>query len=380
MKKLWTLALALCLTALLCAGALAPHAEETDTEIWNIYSLKEDENDIPHFSLPPSYAYTDEGLRVTPYESMTSYTVQTDHAFYMEDGMYLEIKLDAPEDIGVMVFHMWDQSGIMLSNYHCGSGWQGILQLTPDETQFLMSTYIEEAPSTKENGTICILGTMKVKALVAEDGSVTYSMSLKDGVLRVNDTVVVGMDEALAYMKTLRPDGSVYFGVTVNMTGQDEGIPLTVTRFGTSKETASIPGTAGTLPETGEDATETIATAPAETDPPREPETTVPTPSTQPDRETETLPPEPVDTPAPDTTPEEETTFYDPYGDPPDMTTEEYDRPFAEKETETRREINDEAVNDFMGKMEGCASALGAGTLGLLSAVGASYVLARKKD
>ena len=382
MKKLWILTLAMCVTALFCVGALAPQAEETNTEIWNVYSLKEDENYVPIFSFPPSYAYTEAGLRVTPYEKMESYTVQTDHPLRMDEGVYMEIKLDSPVDIGVLVFHLWDQSGMMMSNYHCGSGWQGILQLNVNESQFLMSTFIKEAPSAQANGSVSILGTMKVKAPVAKDGTVTYSLSLEDGVLKINGMVVEGMDKALASMRELRPDGSVYFGVTVNMTGRDAGIPITVTGFGTSRETATVPGSSGAaLPETGEASTETVATAPAETDPPREPNTEAPAPSaTTPDRETETLPPEPVDTSAPNTAPEEETTFYDPYGDPPDMTTEEYDRPFAEKETETRREINDEAVNDFMGKMEGCTSALSAGAMGLLSVLGAAFVVARKKD
>ena len=381
MKKLWILTLAMCVTALFCVGSLAPQAEESNTEIWNIYSLKEDANGMPQFSTPPGYAYTDEGLRVTPGEKMEAYTVQTEHPFYMDDGMYMEVKLDAAVDIGVLVFHLWDQSGMMMSNYHCGSGWEGVIQLTRDETQFMMSVFITDETSADENGSVNVLGTMKVKAPVAEDGTVTYCLSLEDGVLKINGTVVEGMDKALANMKELRPDGSVYLGVTVNISGLDAAFPLTVTKFGTSRETATVPGSSGTLPETGEGSTETIATAPAETDPPREPNTEAPAPSvTTPDRETDTLPPEPVDTTAPNTAPEEETTFYDPYGDPPDMTTEEYDRPFAEKETETRREIHDEAVDNFMGKMEGCASVLGAGAIGLVSALGAAFVAARKKD
>ena len=74
MKRLWILALALCMTALFCVGTLGLGAEDTNTDIWFVYSMKENDKGSPLFSLPPAYEYTSEGLRVTPHEKMESYT------------------------------------------------------------------------------------------------------------------------------------------------------------------------------------------------------------------------------------------------------------------------------------------------------------------
>ena len=39
MKRLWILALALCMTALFCVGTLGLRAEQTITDIWFVYSM-----------------------------------------------------------------------------------------------------------------------------------------------------------------------------------------------------------------------------------------------------------------------------------------------------------------------------------------------------
>lgn len=354
--------------------------------------MKENDKGRPIFSFPPTYEYTSEGLRITPLEQMESYTVQTDQAFRMDDGLYMEIKLDKPLEVGVLIFHLWDQSGIMMSNSHCGSGWEGILMRTQNSTQSVMSAFIWEVDTADDGGKAQIFGATKFNVPTNEDGSVIYVLEVKDGVLMINGTPMIGSQETMAYLREVRPDGCAHIGVTMSMTGRDEGIPLTVTRFGTSKDTATVPGTPGSLPETGgstetaapdsdetdSPSTETAAPGPVETDPPTEnPTDTLPS-ETRPNEEN-TLPPEPGSDTDP-SEPAETETEYDPYGDPPDMTTEEYDPPFGEKETETRREINDEAVNNFMGKMEGCTSAMGMDFAGLVSVLAATYACTHKKN
>ena len=393
MKRLWILMLTLCVTALFCVSALGLGAEESNTDVWFVYSMKENEKGRPVFSFPPTYEYTSEGLLITPREQMESYTVQTDRAFSMDDGLYMEIKLKAASEVGMLIFHLWDQSGIMLGNYHCGSGWQGMLMPKDDSSQTAMSAFTWEVSSTADEGKAKIFGTVKFNALVNDDGTMTYCLEIKNGVLMINGTPMIGSQEILGYLREVRPDGCVHLGVTMSMTGRDDGTPITVTRFGTSKETATVPGALGDLPETGdgsvdtsapdstpteEPSDETTAPAPSETDPPTEHPTDTLPPETPP-RDEDTLPPEP-DSDTDPSAPTETETEYDPYGDPPDMTTEEYDPPFGEKETETRREINDQAVNDFMGKMEGCTSAMGLGITSLASVLAAAYVCIRKKD
>ena len=388
MKRLWILLLTLCVSALFCVSTLGLGAEEAKTDIWNVYSLKEDMNGLPHFDIPPNYEYTSEGLRVSPREGMESYTVQSDMAFSLEDGLYMEVKLDSSPKLGVMVFHLWDQSGMMLSNFHCGSGWEGLLQLDPNTSQLVLSAFVRDAKVAQDGGTLSILGTMKVNSPIAEDGSVTYSLTVKDNALYINGTPVVGTEEAIRNLKEIRPDGTFYVGVTVNMTGQDDGIPLTVTRFGLSSDSATVPGMSGELPETGPAVVETTAPPSNESEAPTgtKEDTKTPTGDETKPTEPETGPSGSQDTTAagsgqatePTT---EEGTTYDPYGDPPDMTTESYNSPFRETEPTTRREIKDDAVDNFMAKIEAnCASSLGVGSLGIVSVMAAAYVCIRRKE
>ena len=374
MKRLWVLFLVLCMATLSCLSVLVPGAEEVNTEIWSIYSLKEDAEGNPYFDVSPSYEYNEGGLTVTPREGMDSYTVQTDHAYYMENGIYMEIKLDKPAEAGVLVFHLWDQNGILLSNFRCGSGWQGMIQLDTSDSQYMMSAYIQENMSD-EKGYANILGSMKLRTPASDDGSVTYCIYLKDDILRVNGSIVVGADEALGLLRQARPDGSVYMGVSLVMGSKGGSIPITVARFGTSPENSVIPGTEGIFPETGEASTETIPPAPTETDPPADKETDTPSADTASDGD--------VTNPA-DGEPATKPSVGQDTDEPEEETTDNFNSPYEETESETRKDIQNDAVDSFMSKLEnlhlpGCGSAVSAGCLGVMTLLAAAYIGLRKR-
>ena len=369
MKRIWVLFLAFCTVTLSCVCMLAPGATGTDTDIWGVYSMMGDENGNIFFGTAPSFAYTDEGLRVVPFEGIGSYTVQTDHAYSMDDGLYMEIKLDRPAEAGMLVFHLWDQSGFLLSGLNCGSGWQGMLQLNPSESQYMVSTFVHGATASEE-GQAIVLGSVKLSTPVAEDGSVSYSICLKDGVFQINGRAVTGAEKALAMLREKRDDGSVYLGVSIAMSEMGGQIPITVTRFGTSPEDAAVPGTGGQLPETGASDPETIPFAPSETNDPVDRETDPTDPGSkpdggEPDAPVETAPNGETGRPGSVDTADGET--YDPYGDP-------------ETESETRKEIHNEKVDDFMGKLEGCTSAIGIGAVGFTIVLAAAFLGLHKKD
>ena len=366
MKRLMILVLLLCVSVLFFVSVLSLGAQEANTEIWDVYSLLEDANEIPYYSTPPSYSYTSKGLRVTPSADMGSYTVQTEHAFTMENGIFMEIKLDPNTKPCIIIFHIWDQNGMMLSNHHCGSGWQGVLQFDQNSFQFVMSAFIWDTQVKNDGENIEIVGAIEMSRPVDADGGATYTLEIRNGTIFVNGNAMEGSDEALANMKQLRPDGSAYVGVTVNMTEKNRGIPLTVTRFGKSAETATVPGAGGTLPDTGESSPVTIAPTPSVTEPSKETEkvTNEQKPETGSDVNTGTLPVEPDQT-----------------KDPADMTTEPSKGPYGETEPSTKKDIEDENVDRFMEKLEkGCGSVLGSGIMSLLSIVAAAYVCSRKKN
>lgn len=381
MKRIWVLFLAFCTVTLSCVCMLTPGATGANTDIWSVYSMMGDEDGNIFFGTAPSFAYTDEGLRVVPFEEIESYTVQTDHAYSVDDGLYMEIKLDQPAEAGMLVFHLWDQSGFLLSGLNCGSGWQGMLQLNPSETQYMVSTFVHGATASEE-GQAIVLGSVKLSVPVAEDGSVSYSIRLKDGALQINGRAVTGAEKALAMLREKRDDGSVYLGVSIAMSEAGGLIPLTVARFGTSPENASVPGADGQLPETGEEAPETVPPTPPETTHPAPPETTPPAEQETEDDGPQTTPDDGQGTTPAETVPGESMSDTEPAG----TVNPEPDAPYGDPETEheTRKEIHNEQVDNFMEKLEnmnqGCTSAIGAGGLGCLSLLAAAYLGLRKRS
>jgi hypothetical protein len=378
MKRLWITLFALYTAVFFCVCVPAAGAEEANTEVWSIYALEEDANGVPYFGAPPTYAYTERGLQVTPATAKGSYTIQTDHAYYMDKGIYLEITVDNPDTIGVLFFHIWDQNGVLVNNYNCGSGWECLIQLDKPETKFMISALVQGSDGD-DLGDASILGSMKTEVPVNADGTATYSLELKNDILRINGSVVAGMDEVLAYLRQIRPDGSVYFGVSVVTGDKSEPIPITVTRFGTSKETAFVPGTSGQLPETGEISTGITVPDPDVTDPAEDGSSSL-SPETTPSGE-------PVPTPdvtgpagGSDGTVQEGTESREPGKE----TEDDFDSPFEETEPETKKTIQNDKIDKFMDKMEqisaGCGSALGAGSLGIASLLAAACFYARKRD
>jgi hypothetical protein len=384
-KRFGIALLAACITLLSGVGALNLSAEESNTEVWSIYSLKEDANGFPYFDTAPSHAYTDEGLRVTPHKGMESYTVQTDHAYFMDNGIYLEVKLDKPVKAGFLVFHLWDQNGFIMSNYHCGSGWECMIQLGEGDVRYLVSANLEEAKDSSNKNPASVLGSMKLKASVGADGSETYFLCLKDGTLFLNGGYLVGSTEAQEFLRELRPDGSVYVGVTLVMNDLSGAVPLTVTKFGRSPETAFVPGSEGDLPETGEASPETIPPEPSVTEPP-----TVET-DDEPDSD-ETLPGGPSQGGNEETRPSqggntEETKPSDDEDEATERETvndDDFASPFEETEPETEKEIKNESIRNLVEKLEGldfsgCGAVVSGSGLGMMAMLAAAYVLTRKK-
>lgn len=263
MKRWMAIALSVS-TFLLALCALPIAAEENSVNDWSIYIMEETEGGIPMFREPPAYEYGDRGLRVTPTEDMVSYTVQSDTPCSMDEGFFLEFEVEDVTLENTLMIHLWDQSGVLIGNYNCGSGWYTMIAIDKGGNDYMMSLAVEEA-SGSSAGYTDILGSMKVSTgLKGKSG--TYSISVADGILRLNGAAVPGLDEALALLKAKKPDGKVYVGVSIR--SFEEGVslsPMTLTRFGADEATAMIPGT-DIVPETEPVETSPVGTAPAESD------------------------------------------------------------------------------------------------------------------
>ncbi|MBP3666060.1 MAG: hypothetical protein J6K29_03300 [Clostridia bacterium] len=357
MKRFWSILIALCLSSVFLVPVLPARAAE---EAWSVYCLEPDEQGMPHYQAPPHFAYTEKGLVITAREGSRSFTAQTAYPCDLSRGFYMEITLERPVEMAALAFHVWEQNGVAVSNYHCGSGWQGILQVTEQERQYMASINILGSPSPDKPGSAGILGNMAVDAPVNPDGTITYSLSFRDDILRINGTDVVGHEDILMFLSTLRSDESFFVGITMTTSDPASAVPVTITRFGVDRDSATVPGREPPPSDT----------RPAETDQdPAPPEDSRPSEpgETKPFEPSETKPSEP---PASGNT--ENTTSDEEGGEHTnpieEVTTgkivEDFDSPYRETEPETRKPFGGEdEMKSFIDKLEkwateGCGSLL----------------------
>ena len=263
--KRW-IALALSVITLLGTTCMfSVSAEENGTAEWSVYAMEETQNGFPIFKDPPEHSYIKRGLRVKPTRRMSSYTVQLDTPISLEEGIYLELELEDVTLENMLMIHLWDQNGVLIGNYNCGSGWYAMISVNEDGSDYMMSLAVQGVTDSS-SGWTDILGSMKVNTDV--NGRVgRYSLSVSDGILRLNGAVVPGLEEALEHLAKKTPDGKVYVGVSIM--SLDEGVStsaMILTRFGKDESTATIPGTS-TVPGTTPTETEPAETTPDETVP-----------------------------------------------------------------------------------------------------------------
>ena len=354
--KRW-IALALSVITLLAAACVfSVSAEGNGAADWSVYAMEETKNGVPVFKDPPAHSYTKRGLRVTPTKRMASYTVQLDAPVSLEDGLYLELELEDVTLENMLMIHLWDQNGVLIGNYNCGSGWYAMISVNEDGNDYMMSLNAE-AVAGSSPGWTDILGSMKVNTEVK--GRVgRYSLSVSDGIVRLNGSAVPGLDAALEHLTKKAPDGKVYVGVSIM--SFDEGVStssMVLTRFGKDEASATIPGT-NTVPGTSPGETEPVGTAPDETVPG---ETDTGT-STEEDASSETV------TDETDGETESETLhdFSDPLGT----------RPVIPEDTRSPLE----QFKDVYGQASAwCHSTVGLSGLGYVVAVALGALLLRKK-
>ncbi len=378
MKRFWLILITLCLSVAFLFTALPVGAAE---EAWSVYCLEPDEQGMPHYQAPPHFTYTEKGLFITPREGSRSFTAQTAYPCDLTQGFYMEITMERPEELVALAFHVWEQNGVAVSNYHCGSGWQGILQVTGQERQYMASINILGSPSPDKPGSAGILGNMAVDAPVNPDGTITYSLSFRDGILQINGTDVVGHEAILVFLSTLKNEDRFFVGITMTASDPASAVPVTITRFGVDRDSATIPGEEPPPSDSRPAETDRDSALPEDTRP-SEPN------DTKPSEPHETNPSE---TPAPGDT--ESLTSDEGGGEhtPPteEVTTgkevEDFDSPYRETEPETRKPFGSEdEMKSFIEKLEqwatgGCGSLLDFAGIWMVALFAGLGLLLRKR-
>jgi hypothetical protein len=332
--RVWSGLLAVLLLLMLVSAAAlsASAAPPTTGDIWMVYTLTENDKGMPTYGITPEHRYTDEGLLVRPLVS-ADFTVQSDHAYSVDDGLFLEIRVDDTEtfrDHNQLVFHLWSQTGVIMNHDRAGSGFYALISPMGGE-HYLICMGIKEQKGDAESESV-LFGALKLQPRYTEDGKLLYTLAVRNGVFYVNGQKLDMSAKILSYLDYVNPNAGVHIGATVCCREGEPSTSITVTRFGLQESTAAVPSVS-TAPDVPPSETETKLPSETETKVPDESDTMSPTESdTQIPSENETSAPSETDTQSPMET-------------EPDVDTEETRAPDGEATGEPPA-VTDPAVTD----------------------------------
>ena len=192
----------------------------------------------------PGYEYTDDGFSIlapswkdcTPF-----YTIQTVEKKSLQDGVYMQFRVDDYSYAGDngadhwLAFSIWNSQNLNPGSTKYGQGWIALMYPLTGDVYSHNSTESAFASAGKFN----------IETVKDAEGRALYDLEVtrngSDYMITVNDVAVAGLDQVNAHLNSLDPNGDFYIGVTL-YTGVSNGTgDLTVTKFGTSKADAETP-------------------------------------------------------------------------------------------------------------------------------------------
>ena len=194
----------------------------------------------------PGYKYTEDGFSMTGADWSTSKpfaTLQSSSKIYLKSGVYMEIRIDefsydAPNKW--FNIHIWDSPNIVpqYTDNTFGEGVQTIILASstgptaaPDPVGACSSImWYKEAFTNVINSSIPI--DTENRATVMDGNGASYEV-------QINGTQAP--QSLLEYMNTKFADGYAYLGFTMSNSKRGGMAAATITKFGTSKSTATTP-------------------------------------------------------------------------------------------------------------------------------------------
>ena len=239
----------------------------------NYPDLTGDEED-PDFIAPPEagYEYTGDGFTVIQpdWTDVTPWvTVSTKETFNIKDGVYLEFRVDdysyGWNDAGDNNDHWISVSlntgveetdgtrtgKVCPPNTNFGGGWNVLCRSTGNGGGAMIGC--QTTPDDKENDVQGNFVTPEfynnVDVPMDDEGREIYTLEVTwDGtqyIIKMNGHLIsdgtVAGGATTALLETLSPDGDFFIGITMQDTVRGGSAGLTITKFGTSAETATKP-------------------------------------------------------------------------------------------------------------------------------------------
>ncbi len=247
MKKILSISLTLCMLLSLAAALSIPAAAVDGqwTVLGDAPEYQEGFDEEPR-SLP-GYEYTDEGFHLIPTdawkESNPYVSVQTKDKVDLKDGVYLEVRIDNFTYSSDKWFnlHIWDSVALKpgSSDPTYGAGVQNLIRpndggkvngaewFIKEFTRVNSTTFAKDKNPTSEKGQPILCLT------VTWDGK-TYAVDINGG--GAPQGVIDYMNE-----KWGGNDSMAYIGINAQNANKGGTVEFTILKFGTSKDSATIP-------------------------------------------------------------------------------------------------------------------------------------------
>ncbi len=266
MKKI--LAIFLTMSMLLCmipAMAVTTHAADVPGD-WTTYRAASEypENSDKPQKPEAGYKYTDEGFTVIPadYSDSTPFmTVQTKEPQPVQDGLYLEFRVDdysynGPEhniDSWICI-SITNKPKVVPGATTYGGGWMCLIRGNGGGEEAKAESWNTVEASGSYGGTFQNLGTTTVTPEMDDANRELYTFEATYNgsyyTFKLNGVTLNGMSAASSNLKNIDPNGEFYVGVTLYSSVKDGTAAMSILKYGTDKSHAYPPtGTDSKEPE-----------------------------------------------------------------------------------------------------------------------------------
>ena len=202
----------------------------------------------------PGYQYTSEGLStISPdFSNYTPFfTVQTKDAQPLKEGIYLEFRVDdypyGGEDGAAdhwLSFNLSDRKNVAPGNIDFGNNWLCLIRGAGSGSANVQS-FVTTQTTEEAVGSFGHKGDVSVTVPMDDAGREIYTLEIThDGTsydIKVCGVSVMGAADITAKLDQWNANGEFFVGITVHAGVKDASAAITVTKFGTSKDDATVP-------------------------------------------------------------------------------------------------------------------------------------------
>ena len=201
----------------------------------------------------PGYEYTADGLHVIPAnwdEQVVYGTVQTKKPVSIDDGLYLEFRVDEFDGMGFdnwFSITIWDSANVEPGQTIYGSGVMTLNRIGYDEEteKYYFGSVDWYTDGFTSKGQTCEKDDKdaNIKKYLNDDGTFTMTLEIKieGGAYKTYINGAAAPESVNEYIASKFEDGEAYIGVTYRHGNTGGTVDMTITKFGTSKDDAITP-------------------------------------------------------------------------------------------------------------------------------------------